>query len=104
MATNISDDCSPPVDFNLSSEIDEIKDKNNGVREKCLLCNNLRTTFYCKICVANGDFYSSTLQNPGTLFLFISSNRLITYSLLRIIFNNIVYVFLFKTRLNTALF
>ncbi|EEB19373.1 conserved hypothetical protein [Pediculus humanus corporis] len=64
MATNISDDCSPPVDFNLSSEIDEIKDKNNGVREKCLLCNNLRTTFYCKICVANGDFYSSTLQNP----------------------------------------
>lgn len=69
MATSISDDGSAPVDFNLSSTIDGSANKNSGVREKCLVCNNLRNTFYCKLCVANGDFVSSTPQNPGNLFI-----------------------------------
>lgn len=65
MATNISDDGSAPVDFNLSSTIDDDESKNSTNREKCFLCNNLRKSFYCKVCVGNGDFVSSTPQCPG---------------------------------------
>lgn len=71
MATNVSDDGSAPVDFNLSSTVETTVNKNSDICQKCLLCNNLRSTFYCKLCVANGDFVSSNPQNPGTLFLFI---------------------------------
>lgn len=71
MATNESDDGSAPVDFNLSSTTNESESKNNVAREKCLLCSNLRKTFYCKVCVCNGDFVSSSPQNPGNFFGFL---------------------------------
>ncbi|KAL0280944.1 UNVERIFIED_CONTAM: hypothetical protein PYX00_002089 [Menopon gallinae] len=63
MATNVSDDGTPPIDFKLSSTIDDDESKGSLLREKCNLCNNLRRTFYCKVCVVNGDFVSSTPQH-----------------------------------------
>lgn len=69
MAGNISDDGSAPVDFNLSSTIED-ENKTSSMRKKCMLCCNLRKTFYCNVCIRNGDFVSSTPQHPGTKFSF----------------------------------
>lgn len=63
MAGNISDDGSAPVDFNLSSTIED-ENKVSSMRKKCLLCCSLRKTFYCNVCIRNGDFVSSTPQHP----------------------------------------
>lgn len=75
MAGNISDDGSAPVDFNLSSTIED-EDKVSSLRKKCMLCNSLKKTFYCKICVRNGDFVSSTPQHPGIYFSYSRANDL----------------------------
>lgn len=58
MATSSSGG-SVQIDFNLSTSLDD-NVSSNSPTEECPLCFKSRKTFYCKICIRNGDFVRSS--------------------------------------------
>lgn len=60
MATSSSDEsCTAPKDFHLSSSLDS-GSRLSPTQHKCQLCCNFRKKFYCRECVQNGLFASSS--------------------------------------------
>ena len=49
-----------PIDFNLSSSLEESNGAISVAVEKCQLCGGSRRPFYCKNCVKKGEFTYST--------------------------------------------
>ncbi|XP_022196498.2 beclin 1-associated autophagy-related key regulator [Nilaparvata lugens] len=58
MAETSSDDSSAPVEFQLSSSLDDNSKISYPV--ECPLCSKYRKLFYCKLCIRNGDFFNSS--------------------------------------------
>ena len=50
----------PPVHFPISSSVGAPNDTVTIAIEKCELCSGSKRSFYCRQCVATGDFCYST--------------------------------------------
>ena len=66
MATTINSQASSlaPVDFKLSSSLEDSDVAISVAVEKCQLCGATRRPFYCKRCVETGDFTHSKHRIP----------------------------------------